>query len=136
MGERQQALLAIAPVLNRLAVDPNARVQYELMSDALIWSDELPPLDEKGVDFACIRAVFRFRTTLMLGKPDERYRSDWDLLASLCPQWPGFLPERRAPDEDRIQLFTEKRDKLLADFEALDARLGCAPAADTSMAGR
>ena len=43
MSDRQQESQALAPTLERLLTDPNACVHYELMADALTWSDELPP---------------------------------------------------------------------------------------------
>ena len=58
---------------------PHASVFYELMSDALVWSDEIPDLDTGDVrDFHCLRFVFRYRTTLMLGVPDGRFHSVWE----------------------------------------------------------
>lgn len=88
----------LAPLLNKLQADPNARVNYELMSGALIWSDEFPALSEiNGLDTNCLRGVFRFRTTLMLGKPEERYRTGWEALQTLCPNWPAFLPDAENP---------------------------------------
>ena len=123
MSDHLQNLRALAPVLDRLQADPNARVNYELMSDALIWSDELPPPSEqKGGEANGMRGVFRFRTTLILGKPEERFRAGWEMLRTLCPHWPGFLAERQQPDPGRIQFFEEARAKLIEEWEALDAR--------------
>lgn len=139
MSERQHELQALAPILNRLPADPNARVGYELMSDALVWSDELPPDPEPhGDGWVSLRGVFRYRTTLILGKPEEKYRAGWEVLASLCPNWPGLLPERRIPDPRHVQLFEEASARLLAEWEALDARFeahqGDAAAARTTKA--
>jgi hypothetical protein len=121
MSEHQQRLRALAPHLNQLPVDPHARIHYELMSDSLVWSDELPPPSQgEGSAWNSMRGALRFRTTMILGSADERYRADWELLGRLCPHWPGLLPERRQADPSRIRLFEEARTKLLADWEALD----------------
>jgi hypothetical protein len=90
-------LRTIADRMRQLKPVPGATVFYELMSDALVWSDEIPNLETGDVsDFHCLRFVFRFRTTLMMGKPDERFRSLWDEANTLFPNWPGFDPRRQA----------------------------------------
>lgn len=90
-------LRAIADRMRQLKPLPGATVFYELMSNALVWSDEIPDLATGDVsDFHCLRFVFRFRTTLMMGKPDERFRSLWDEAQKLFPDWPGFDPRRQA----------------------------------------
>ena len=77
---------------------PEAALFYELMSDALVWNDEIPDLQTGDVrDFHCLRFVFRYRTTLMLGQPDERFRRVWDEAYKLFPDWPGFDPRRQSP---------------------------------------
>jgi hypothetical protein len=131
--EHSQALAKIAPKLNGLQEDPNARMNYELMSDGLVWSDEVPPWDQLELgESHCLRGVWRFRTTLMLGKPDERFRASWEHLHALCPNWPGFLADRRKPDPARIKFFEERRTKLIEEWEALDAKFERARA-DTKM---
>lgn len=115
-------LRELAPTLNRLIADPEARVHYELFSDSLIWSDEWPPPDRPDLPGQYLRGVFHYRTTLILGRPQERYREGWDLLAELCPNWPGFLPERRQPDAARIRLYQERRVQLHKDWEDLDVK--------------
>jgi hypothetical protein len=92
-------LRAVAPRMRELKPAPDATVFYELMSDALVWSDEIPDLDTGDVsDFHCLRFLFRFRTTLMTGAPDERFRSLWDEAKNLFPDWHGFDPRRQAPE--------------------------------------
>src|SRR5687767_10836629 len=98
MSDRNERLAKIAPKLGCLKEDPNARVNYELMSDSLVWSDELPPPDQyEAHEVWCLRGVWRFRTTLMLGAPEERFRPSWEEAQRLFPNWPGFLPQRRVP---------------------------------------
>ena len=79
-----------------------------MLSDALIWSDEF-------LDFAAlrlvpgwevIRFVFYFRTTLILGDPDENMREHWDEALRLFPEWPGFAP---SVDQERCRRFFARR---------------------------
>jgi hypothetical protein len=131
MNERFQALAKIAPKLAVLREDANARMYYELMSGALVWSDELPPVDQlESGEPNCLRGVWRYRTTLMLGEPEEKIRAGWERLLAWCPSWPGFLADRRTPDPERIKYYHERSAKSLADWEALDARFEAQQAAN------
>jgi hypothetical protein len=94
-----EQLCAIADRMRELKPAPGASVFYELMSDALVWSDEIPDLDSGNMrEFHCLRFVFRFRTTLLLGAPDERFREFWEVANKLFPQWPGFEERRQSAD--------------------------------------
>ncbi len=98
-AEAVEQLAAIAPRMRDLKPAPQASVFYELMSDALVWSDEIPDLETGDVRvYHCLRFVFRYRTTLMLNAPDERFRALWEEARKLFPDWPGFDPRRHAPD--------------------------------------
>jgi hypothetical protein len=89
----------IAGPMRDLARSPDAKMFYELLSDSLVWTDEIPEVDTARVGgLRSLRYVFRFRTSLMLGAPEERYRSYWDEALALFPDWPGFAVERRSPD--------------------------------------
>lgn len=121
MSSRFERLQRIAPQLDRLREDPNARVHYELMSDSLVWSDELPPLDEfQASDSSILRGVWRYRTSLIMGVPEEKCRSAWEEAQKLFPNWPGFLPQRRL--STLRGFFEERRAKLINCFEELDER--------------
>jgi hypothetical protein len=121
MSDRFQALRQIAPKLNQLRADPSARVGYELMSGGLIWSDELPPLGEaEPGECTCLRAIWRFRSSLIMGAPEDRFRPAWQEAQKLFPLCPGFLPQRQ--NASWRETFIEQRDKLEADIAALDAR--------------
>ncbi len=98
-GKVTSHLAEIASLMQGLARSPEAKMFYELLSDSLVWTDEIPEVTTEQVGgLRSLRFVFRFRTSLMLGKPEERYRSFWDEARTLFPDWPGFDAERRAPE--------------------------------------
>jgi hypothetical protein len=89
----------IAHRLRELTPSPDAKMFYELLSDSLMWTDEIPEIRAEDVSgLRSLRFVFRYRTGLMLGVPEERYRPYWDEAVSLFPEWPGFDPRRREPE--------------------------------------
>ena len=86
-------------VLRATIFDPAARPGLELLSGSLIWDDE------RYLDFvACCRGggcshywePVVFRTSLILGRPEDECRPGWEELQRVCPEWPGFRPERRS----------------------------------------
>jgi hypothetical protein len=88
----------LAKFLNNLPTDPNARVSYDVFADALIWSDEVPPQDfpdRLSFSAADLRGIWRYRTTLILGRPEEKRRDAWDEAMKCFPNWPGFDLTRR-----------------------------------------
>jgi hypothetical protein len=81
-----------------LRPSPGAVLSYELLSDSLVWSDEIPDLEDRDArSFGPLRYVLRFRTSLILGEPEERCRGYWEEAQRLFPDWPGFDPRRQAP---------------------------------------
>ncbi len=91
-------LREIVDPMRSLTASPDAKMFYELLSDSLVWTDEIPEVDPAHVGGRrALRFVFRYRTSLMLGRPEERYRPYWEEALALFPAWPGFKPERRAP---------------------------------------
>jgi hypothetical protein len=88
----------IAGLMRALKRSPDAKMFYELLSDSLVWTDEIPEVSAAQVGgLRSLRFVFRYRTSLMLGIPEERYRPFWEEAQTLFPSWPGFDPERRDP---------------------------------------
>jgi hypothetical protein len=84
--------------LRGMLVDPAATRQFEMMSGGFFWSDERPPnYSDSSADYA-LRCVLAYRASLTRGKPREQFRSVWDAVIAGCPQWPGFLAERRSPE--------------------------------------
>jgi hypothetical protein len=94
------------------------------MSGGLRWGDEFPPETISACmreDNWAFRFVWAYRASLIRGEPREELRAAWDQLARECPDWPGFLPERRAP-ELRERLEAENA-RFLAEMEALFGEL-------------
>ena len=102
MGRMEAAVEQLAVVAERMRAlkpAPDAALFYELMSDALVWNDEIPDLEKGDLrDFHCLRFVFRYRTTVMMGRPDERYQPLWEEARRLFPDWPGFDPRRQTAE--------------------------------------
>ncbi len=102
------ALARIAPYLNGLRPSPDATISYEILSDALWWSDELP--EDRGAffrikDWSFLRVIGHYRTWLILDQPDEFFvssvehdREIWQEARRLFPDWPGFHPRRSASE--------------------------------------
>jgi hypothetical protein len=126
MSERIQNLQDAAPVLDALIAQPDAHVFFEVMSGALVWSDEYPFVAD-GVYYdiemfprQLLRGVWAYRSSLIEGEPKERCRAGWELAQSLFPKWPGFLPERRDPSLK--DLLVRLREEAGDPFEDLEKR--------------
>ena len=94
------ALRNIAPLMRVLVCSPQAALSYEMLSGALVWSDELPEFRVLRLvhRWDVIRFVLRFRTTLILGDPNEELREYWDEARQHFSEWPGFDLRRRSAD--------------------------------------
>lgn len=88
---------ALAPALDGLRFNPDARFFFEMLSGGVVWSDELPP-DSASTEEAiasALRGIWHYRTSLILGAPVERFKASWEAAQSAFPNWPGFHPSRR-----------------------------------------
>jgi hypothetical protein len=83
---------------------PSPSVFYDIMSGALIWSDETTSTTPIQVIWA-LRYVVAYRTSLMLNKPREELKAAWDQAVSLFPNWVGFRLDRRQPTPELLQVF-------------------------------
>jgi hypothetical protein len=112
-------LAAIADAMNRLEKQPNARMHYDCMADAIWWSDERPTFRDAR-DHWCLRPIFHFRTTLILEVPNFENLGYWREGMRLFPQWPGFDPERRQPTEERKAFARRKSQEAILSLELCD----------------
>jgi hypothetical protein len=98
--ECETALSELASLMQNTIRCHEAAFTYDILSGALLWSDELPDfrLLRKVPHWSILRFVLRFRMTLILGQPDEELREYWDKARQLFPQWPGFSVDRRSPE--------------------------------------
>src|SRR5438552_1768705 len=92
----------LAAKLDKLPCDPQAQLRYDLFAGGLVWSDETPTCDFDDVDASRFppghsefRVLLHYRSSLILGQPKEQYRALWEKALTLCPNWPGLLPQRR-----------------------------------------
>lgn len=97
----------LAKLLNDLPVDPAMQPGYDVMSDGLIWRDEAP-LDHPPRERWEIRSLWRHRTCLIMGESSDHAHL-WTLGLRLFPDWPGFLPDRRAPRDEYRELVAASR---------------------------
>jgi hypothetical protein len=100
-----QTLTAYAEHLNAICSPAWwPKVFYEIMSGALVWSDETNKETPVEVIWA-LRFVVAYRTSLMLNNPREELKPMWDLGLSLFPKWVGFHPERRQSTPKLLQIY-------------------------------
>jgi hypothetical protein len=81
-------------------VDPSATAGYELVSGALVWSDETPD----GAFSHPLKCVLAYRTSILLGRERTELRPQWEQLTREAPNWPGFRPERLGDEARRLLL--------------------------------
>jgi hypothetical protein len=80
------------------------KVDYELMSGSLVWSDETNRHTPIEVIWA-LRFIFAYRTGLILNKPREEFKAIWDHARSLFPKWVGFRAERSQPTAELLDIY-------------------------------
>ena len=87
------------------------KVFYEIMSGAVVWSDEMTIKIPVELIWA-LRSIVAYRTSLMLNKPREELRSMWELGLSLFPEWVGFRPERRTATLELLNVYRRGAARL------------------------
>lgn len=95
------ALETHASTLDSLC-EPNlsASIGYDVLADALVWSDETN--DSTPVDVIhALRQLRHCRTHVML--ENHKPNGDvWRHCQTLFPNWVGFLPERQRPTPELL----------------------------------
>ena len=90
---------AITLAFSHTVADDDARRSFDLLAGGLAWADETPPPElYEGLVLTAHRALIAYRASLVLGEPDDALRPTWQLIERVCPNWPGFLPDRRSPE--------------------------------------
>ena len=110
-------LREISEMMNKLSEKQAKLPKYEFMSDALFWDDEFPERKlrkPKWEAFGTMRLVLRYRTTLILGRPEDDYKKAWDAAQALFPHWVGFAVSRC---EENMMLADEFRRLRAVAFE-------------------
>ena len=117
MDPHVDQLVRIASVMDALRGDSSAKLGYDVLADALVWTDEYPDFANPAYahiplkDFECMRLVLGYRTSIILGSPDAGCERYWIEAARLFPSWCGFRIERRAAVL-RDEFFRLRRDSL------------------------
>ena len=120
LSEIEIELTRISPMMQSLVLSPTATIRYDAASGAVIWSDEVPdPTLARVRDLWCLRPVFRYRTTLIMGEPEQEHEHAWDCAQKLFGKWPGFSPWRRSTDlaatAQRLRKESTARHRALPD---------------------
>ncbi|MFN3192896.1 MAG: hypothetical protein ACE361_20470 [Aureliella sp.] len=118
MDELLDRLDSIAAQMNACRRSWFARLNYDMMADALWWSDERPNFAD-AEDHWCLRPVFRYRTTLILDAPEPQWKPFWDRSLELFPKWPGFHDSRTSPNSKLVAYLQKHSDAAMADLDEL-----------------
>ena len=96
---------------------------YDVLADALVWSDEYPKdIPGRHHEFDCIKLLLRYRTTLLLGAPNDFFRPYWERGKELFPNWAGFCIARLTPTEE-LRKFYERRKRIGENYTRRLARI-------------
>jgi len=103
----------------------DATVDYDAMSDSLLWSDEVPSMSSfEDVDLLVFRCIARYRSSLIEGVPDRSSDRDnlfqqcWDSAQQAFPTWPGFATRRCERSANLAELLNEKRRNFADTLDA------------------
>lgn len=99
-----EALELHADHLNSISLpNPEASIRYDMLADALVWSDETTDSTSNDV-FDGLRQLRHYRTHVMLNdsEPDGDV---WLHCRSLFPEWVGFLPARHKPTTELLSIY-------------------------------
>jgi hypothetical protein len=84
---------------------------YEVMSGALVWSDE--KIEDVPVQVIwALRPLFAFRSSLIRGSSLEKWRPYWEACVKMFPRWIGFRPERSAATHELLHVLAKGEKRL------------------------
>jgi len=93
---------------SRVAEEP----VYDLISDAFVWNDELIDFQTLSQGEAgAMRCLWRYRTSLVTGVQDGRFKELWTRATVLAPSWVGFTEGRDVYSENLAQKYRELKSK-------------------------
>src|SRR5688572_22563923 len=80
---------------------------YDLMSGGLVWTDETRHLLRRTPTEViwALRALWAYRTSLMLDNPREELAEYWRFGLSRFPRWVGFRPARRRATPRLLEIY-------------------------------
>ena len=102
---------ALAGVLGSLTPTSDSVARYDAMSDAVVWTDELP-VHRPPHEWWALRTLLRHRSLMILQQPSV-YQACWLEGLTSFPNWPGFLPERCNPSEQLKRILEDGRQAWL-----------------------
>jgi hypothetical protein len=121
-----EQLANIAVEMDSVRLHTDAKLQYHVITDAIVWSDEYPDkLVGRTEQFECLKLVLRYRTTLLLGDPDLTFKPYWDRARELFPNWAGFNPKRLAPSDETTAFYLKRSDRDLRHLMRMSERINC-----------
>ncbi len=107
----------LAPFLNNVQKEEDATVEYQIFSDAFVWSDEIP--DEPIGDDLALKYLLRYRTSVLIGQPIAELESYWEAAKLAWRGWPGLSQERceySAEFKKKYNDIQANEDKFLESF--------------------
>ena len=100
----------IAAEMDRIRALAGAEIGYDVLSDAITWSDEYPSdLAGRLEEFDCIKILLRYRTSVLMGDPDESFKPYWDRAMELFPNWAGFRPSRLVASDELKEFYEHSK---------------------------
>ncbi len=108
----------LTPIMNSLRQRDGANYEYHLMSDAFIWDDEMSSAEIE--DDTALRYLLRFRTSMLIGKPIDALKPNWEYARSKWPNWAGFSSERCTYSEEMKREYDDyqsREDEFLESFD-------------------
>ena len=94
---------------------------YEAMSGGLAWSDEIPRDAPVEVIWG-LRPLGAYRSSLIIGEPQEKWRSYWEECVALFPHWIGFRPERSRSSPEVLSVLKRGQKQLKRCLERTDEK--------------
>jgi hypothetical protein len=121
-----RTLHAYADHLNRIRWPRFWLPFFDMMSGALVWTDETRYIVRRTPTEViwALRALWAYRTSLMLDHPREELAEYWRFGLSRFPSWVGFRPARRRATPRLLRIYRRgevSTRKCLRDLEREEA---------------